>query len=575
MLFNLYKKSLVTLLLIISASITLFAQGNGTVKPYNAQAVALKGQTNTDITLTFFTNNASKFPIPAELKKLQIKIRNQAGDVSYIHNAKALSLNGNVYTTSIVGPQNHNILEYQAHIKTAATKNEEIITGTVTTKLYSNLKVESVTAPAEKKINEPFNLEAFITETNLETSATCTVSLYKEGSLVASYPNVAVAAGGNASVVFGNLTHNAIGAQNYSVVIENAVPGDYNTSDNSKSAVVNFINPVSNVAQSNYWLYYERTNNYVYDYRGVNSYSGQEVYHYNQTGDWENLQYGVNNYVGLNTNSNLPISASYKIETSDNRVISGTFENIPTNYYYYYYYQYFYAFDPVNFVQFNGYIDTYGYVQAYIYRYRSNYVYYYNELNGYNYYYENHDPLSSFINENSQLKVSLVATYDNYSWGGGAILNLNPAQNYSNTSFYQYYDYNYGYINQTYTNSYSQTYNYSNGLTDINYLPKIIGADTHSIAKDLDVPATFSIDQNYPNPFNPTTTIKYAIPEASFVTLKVFNITGEEVATLVNRQISAGFHSVNFDAKGLASGTYIYRIQAGNYVKTYKMLLMK
>ncbi|MBA4318720.1 MAG: hypothetical protein C0412_09985, partial [Flavobacterium sp.] len=74
-----------TLLLIISASVTLFAQGNGTVKPYTAQAVALKGQTNTDVSLTFFTNNASKFPIPAELKKLQIKIRNQAGEVSYIH----------------------------------------------------------------------------------------------------------------------------------------------------------------------------------------------------------------------------------------------------------------------------------------------------------------------------------------------------------------------------------------------------------------------------------------------------------------------------------------------------------
>ncbi len=573
MLLRLYKKSLLTILFVFASTLSLFAQGNGTVKPYTAQAVALKGETNTDITLTFFTNNASKFPIPAELKKLQIKIRNQAGEVSYIHNAKALSLTGNVYKTSIVGPQNHNILEFQAHIKTAATKNEEIVTGTVVTKLYPNLKVETVTAPSEKTINEPFNIEAFIKETNLETAGNCTVSLYKEGSLVASYPNVAVAAGGNASVVFGNLTHNAVGLQNYSVVIENAVPGDYNAADNSKSVAVNFINPVSNVAQSDYWFYYDKTNNYNYNNIATNS-SGQEVYHYTQTGDWENFQFGVYNYSSPITNNNLPISASYKIETSDNRIISGTFENIAPNYYYYYY-QYYYAWDPVNFVQFNGYVDSYGSVQAYIYRYRSNYVYYYNHLNGYNYYYENHDPLNTFINENSQLKVSLVATYDNYSWGGGAAINLNTPQNYSYNYNGSYYDYYYGYLNYAYSYSYDQTYNYSYGLTDVNMLPKISGSQISILANSLEIPASFSIDQNYPNPFNPTTTIKYAIPEASFVTLKIFNIAGQEVATLVNSQLSAGYHSVNFDAKGLASGTYIYRIQAGNYVKSYKMSLMK
>lgn len=573
MLFQLYKRSILAIFLVAAFSLQLFAQGNGTVKPYSAQATALKGETNTDLTLTFFTNNGAKFPIPAELKKLQIKIRNQAGEIAYIHNAKALGLNGNVYKTSIAGPQNHNILEFQAHIKTAATKNEEIVTGTVVTKLYPNFKVETVTAPAEKKINEPFNIEAFITETNLQTGGTFTVSLYKEGSLAASYTNVAVAAGGNASVVFGNLTHNTVGTQNYSVVISNTVPGDYDAADNSKSVAVNFINPVSNVAQTNYWLNYNRTDNYNYNQVGINYY-GQQVYSYNQTGDFEDFSYGVYNN-GINiTSTNLPLSASYKIETSDNRIISGTFENIAPNYYYYYY-QYYWAFDPVNFVHFNGYIDIYGYVQAYIYRYRSNYVYYYNYMDGYNYYYENRDPLNTFINENSQLKVSLVATYDNYSFGGGAVLNVNSPQHYSYNYNYSYYDYTYGNVDYSYSNSYDYTNNYSNGLTDVNMLPKMAVTEKPVLASAVEVPAQFGMDQNYPNPFNPATTINYAIPEASFVTLKVYNITGEEVATLVNRVVSAGYHSVNFDAKGLASGTYIYRIQAGNNVKTYKMLLMK
>ncbi len=574
MLFNHYKRSLTNLALFFAVSLQLFAQGNGTVKPYTAQAVALKGQTNTDITLTFFTNNAAKFSIPAELKKLQIKIRNQAGDVSYIHNAKALGLTGNVYKTSIVGPQNHNVLEFQAHIKTAATKNEEIVTGTVVTKLYPNFKVETVTAPTEKRINEPFNIEAFITETNLQTGGTFNIALYKEGSLIGTQTNVAVAAGSNASVVFGNLTHNAVAVQNYSVVIENALPGDYNPLDNSKSVAINFISPVSDVAQSNYWLYYDRQNNYNYNYNLTYANSGQVIHNQNQRGDFENFQYGVYNNVSLNSNNNHPISASYKIETSDNRIISGTFENIAPNNYYYYY-QYFSAFDPVNFVQFDGYVDSYGFVQAYIYRYRSNYVYYYDYYGYNNYYYENRDPLNTFINENSQLKVSLVATYDNYTWGGGATLNLSPTQNYNYYTSLQYYDYYYGYVNYLYSYSYDNTNGSSYGVTDVNMLPKMTTPAKSILASAVEVPATFGMDQNYPNPFNPSTTIKYAIPEASFVTLKVYNITGEEVAMLVNRNMNAGFHSVNFEAKGLASGTYIYRIQAGNNVKTYKMLLMK
>jgi hypothetical protein len=89
------------------------------------------------------------------------------------------------------------------------------------------------------------------------------------------------------------------------------------------------------------------------------------------------------------------------------------------------------------------------------------------------------------------------------------------------------------------------------------------------------LPTEFSISQNYPNPFNPTTTITYTIPEASRVNLKVFNILGEEVATLVNEEKSVGNYQVNFDASKLASGMYIYTITAGNYTATKKMMLLK
>jgi hypothetical protein len=89
------------------------------------------------------------------------------------------------------------------------------------------------------------------------------------------------------------------------------------------------------------------------------------------------------------------------------------------------------------------------------------------------------------------------------------------------------------------------------------------------------VPTDFSLMQNYPNPFNPTTSIRFALPKESAVRLTVFNILGQEVASLVQGTMAAGFHKVDFDASKLNSGMYIYRIEAGNFVSVKKMVLMK
>lgn len=89
------------------------------------------------------------------------------------------------------------------------------------------------------------------------------------------------------------------------------------------------------------------------------------------------------------------------------------------------------------------------------------------------------------------------------------------------------------------------------------------------------LPEEFSLEQNYPNPFNPSTTIRFDIPNASPVRLSVFDVLGREVAVLVNEQIAAGVHEVSFDAKQFASGMYVYRLQAGNFVQTRKMLFLK
>lgn len=89
------------------------------------------------------------------------------------------------------------------------------------------------------------------------------------------------------------------------------------------------------------------------------------------------------------------------------------------------------------------------------------------------------------------------------------------------------------------------------------------------------VPTKFALSQNYPNPFNPTTSISYSIPQNSFVSLKVFDVLGQEVATLVNEEKSVGNYDVSFDASGIPSGMYFYRLQAGSFIDTKKMVLMK
>ena len=84
-----------------------------------------------------------------------------------------------------------------------------------------------------------------------------------------------------------------------------------------------------------------------------------------------------------------------------------------------------------------------------------------------------------------------------------------------------------------------------------------------------------NLSQNYPNPFNPSTTIKYSIPKNSLVTLKVYDVLGREVKTLVNEYKTAGDYNADFNASHLASGIYFYRITAGKYTAVRKMQLLK
>jgi len=104
---------------------------------------------------------------------------------------------------------------------------------------------------------------------------------------------------------------------------------------------------------------------------------------------------------------------------------------------------------------------------------------------------------------------------------------------------------------------------------------KMTGTTTGVSSYSGEIPSSYLLKQNYPNPFNPTTNINFSIPKSGFVTLKVYNTVGMEVATLLNENKTAGNYLVGFNAANLPSGAYFYRLEADNYVETKKMLLLK
>ncbi len=103
-------------------------------------------------------------------------------------------------------------------------------------------------------------------------------------------------------------------------------------------------------------------------------------------------------------------------------------------------------------------------------------------------------------------------------------------------------------------------------------LPGLTGVDNHDGPKK---PDNFSLKQNYPNPFNPETTIEYSVPEGEMVTLKIYNLLGQEMKTLVNGYTSPGTYKIKFDASDLSSGIYYYRMEAGDFMQAHRMILMR
>ena len=118
---------------------------------------------------------------------------------------------------------------------------------------------------------------------------------------------------------------------------------------------------------------------------------------------------------------------------------------------------------------------------------------------------------------------------------------------------------------------------WGNSAYDDTLTVKQIGEPIVGVLNDNEstLPSKFILHQNYPNPFNPVTTIKYSIPQSDFVNLRIYDMLGREIETLVNEEKPAGEYYVNFDGTNFSSGVYLYKLQTGTYIQAKKLLLLK
>jgi hypothetical protein len=107
------------------------------------------------------------------------------------------------------------------------------------------------------------------------------------------------------------------------------------------------------------------------------------------------------------------------------------------------------------------------------------------------------------------------------------------------------------------------------------YERKLLSTIVNDVDTDPITVGNYMLEQNYPNPFNPNTTIGFRISKSGFTTLKVFDVIGNLVATLVEKDLPTGEFNIDFNANKLTSGTYLYRLESGSYVETKKMILLK
>lgn len=191
--------------------------------------------------------------------------------------------------------------------------------------------------------------------------------------------------------------------------------------------------------------------------------------------------------------------------------------------------------------------------------------------------------INSTVGDGLFVSTDKGATWSSHSLQGNAVLSFLPLQNgtvYAGTFANGVYKSNDNGLTWTQLTPGFPAYGLTMDKNGVLYAAGYSGVysskqSVTAVDHTENIPKHFTLSQNYPNPFNPSTEIQFSIPQRNTVTLKIYDLLGREVKTLVNTELSAGTYSFQWNAENLASGMYFYRITAGNYTSTKKMILLK
>ncbi|MFH0735675.1 MAG: T9SS type A sorting domain-containing protein [bacterium] len=326
---------------------------------------------------------------------------------------------------------------------------------------------------------------------------------------------------------------------------------------------------------------------YTYDQRNLLT---EEIIQVLLDGNWENSHKYVYNY---DTSKNLlekqyqkyendiwiPIETNTFVYNSNNRLIEQYYKLWDTNWIDFYQYLYLYnASSQLIEKKVNSAIDG-NWVPE------NNYLYTYNDQ-------------GQIIKVSNCNGYGSESSYDSYSYTNGLLTSIQNMKwvyfhllmgsyetqtrleygydNYNNCN-YAIYSVKSGYGLHVADRTFNLLYN--NGSSSFNLdgarVQVVYSTLTDVNESEISVVDKFSLNQNYPNPFNPNTTISFSLPKEEFVTLKIYDILGKEIATLINAELSAGTYQKDWQPKNISSGIYFYRLQAGKYTETRKMSFLK
>ena len=525
---------------------------------FSMEVGALMGPDNTELRLDFTTSDPDDFPLPCELEKLKVKVHQGRHSHGHLINERNVDLVDGHLVQLLEDAPLHSTLKVEAEVR--VDRRTVKLTGYVQITLRPDLIIESVGFPATVFVDQPFNVDVNLQELLGDNGALADVNLYADG-LAMTTPGVSIAPEAPASVIFAGISFSNPGTITFTAEISNAMPAEYDVSNNSFSFDVEVL-PLRTLGETEYFMTYDNFNN-------VSEGSWND-----RCGDLEEEEYGGDFdrfYLDGNSVEALPggvLDISLTLSADGVQAYSLEMEGLSPYQIVNGYEQYEFSDDPSGLHVF--YARNPGVAAFFSINKYSGQEIYVNRFNGvitYSYI-QDYGP---HMDAQSNIQVSVLIDDGVASIGGTASVDLEPPVLVDDSFSYTFNDAECG----PYTYAAFSIAEYSHGESFGIMDPSFMAKPGRQTLTEVVLPESVFLSENYPNPFNPTTTISFGLPEADRVSLTVYDISGRQVLSMAKGLYPAGQHDIQLDASQLSSGSYFYMLETGSFKEVKRMLLLK